>query len=73
MLLQLLSTFEALVFLLEYRTWKVRKCLDQPNARKTFHIGQKQIHIGMIGQTFFIQKWPMQQRQSITNYGCGED
>ncbi len=28
--------------------WKVRKCLDQPNTRQTFHLGQKQIHTNMI-------------------------
>ncbi len=33
LLLQLPSTPQALVFLLEYCTWKVKKCLDQLNAK----------------------------------------
>jgi hypothetical protein len=32
-LFQLPSTSQALVFPLKYRTWKVKTCLDQPNAR----------------------------------------
>jgi hypothetical protein len=32
-LLQMPSTPQALVFLLEYCIWKVKKCLDQLNAR----------------------------------------
>ncbi len=67
LLLQLPSTFQALVFLLKYRTWKVNKCLDQPNARYTFHLGQKHIPTNMIGWTFLIWKWPMQWLQSTSH------
>ncbi len=37
-LLQLPSTPQVLVFLLKFCTQKVKKCLDQPNARHTFHL-----------------------------------
>jgi hypothetical protein len=33
LLLQLPSTPQVLVFLLEYHTWNVKKCLDKPNTR----------------------------------------
>jgi hypothetical protein len=49
LLLQLLSTPQASVFLLENHTWKVKKCLDQLNTKQTFHLGQKQIHTDIIG------------------------